>query len=108
MLSPNNNTDAYAEYPRDLSAFISSLNNLKSDNRFAYFFIDVSAAAAFGNKVYEYNDKVKQLLGENYFGVLSCAPSVYLPPEFQMRNYLSESGKNIFFSSAGTNACLKI
>jgi hypothetical protein len=89
-------------------AFISSLNNLKSDNRFAYFFIDVGVTTAFGEKVFEYKDKVKQLLGENYFGVLSCAPSVYIPLEFQRRNYLSESGKNIFFSSAGTNACLKI
>ena len=89
-------------------AFISSLNNLKSDNKFAYFFLDVGVTTAFGEKVFEYKDKVKQLLGENYFGVLSCAPSAYLPQEFQRRKYLSESGKNIFFSSAGTNACLKI
>ena len=98
----------YAIIEDKFEAFISSLNNLKSDTRFAYFFIDISVAAAFGNKVFEYKDKVKHLLGENYFGVLSCAPSVYMPLEFQRRNYLSESGKNIFYSSAGTNACLKI
>jgi hypothetical protein len=98
----------YAIIEDKFESFISSLNNLKSDNKFAYFFIDVGVIAAFGNKVFEYKDKVKQLLGENYFGVLSCAPSVYIPLEFQRRNYLSESGKNIFYSSAGTNACLEI
>jgi hypothetical protein len=99
---------AYEIIEDKFEGFISSLYNLKSDNRFAYFFIDVGVTTAFGEKVFEYKDKIKQLLGENYFGVLSCSPSVYIPLEFQRRNYLSESGKNIFFSSGGTNACLKI
>lgn len=89
-------------------AFISSLNNLKYDDRFTFFFMDVGVATAFGEKVFEYKDKVKQLLGENYFGILSFAPSAYIPLEFQKRNYLSEASKNIFFSVAGTNACLEI
>ena len=89
-------------------AFISSLNNLKNNDGFTYFFLDVGVTTAFGEKVFEYKDKVKQLLGENYFGVLSFAPSAYIPLESRMRNYLSESNKNIFFSSGGTNACLKI
>ncbi|MFZ3383343.1 MAG: hypothetical protein WA144_05405 [Candidatus Methanoperedens sp.] len=88
--------------------FISSLKNSKYNDGFTYFFLDVGVTTAFGEKVFEYKDKVKQLLGENYFGILSCAPSAYLPLEFQTRNNLSESGKNIFFSSAGTNACIKI
>ncbi|MCX9087175.1 MAG: hypothetical protein OIN90_06400 [Candidatus Methanoperedens sp.] len=88
--------------------FISSLKNLKYNDRFTYFFLDVGVTTAFGEKVFEYKDKVKQLLGKNYFGILSCAPSAYLPLEFQARDNLSESGKNIFFSSAGTNACIKI
>jgi hypothetical protein len=89
-------------------AFISSLNNLKHDDGFVFFFLDIGVATAFGDKVFEYKDKVKQLLGENYFGVLSCAPSAYIPLEFQKRKYLSECDENIFFSSAGTNACLEI
>jgi hypothetical protein len=89
-------------------AFISSLNKLKYDDRFTFFFVDVGVTTAFGEKVFEYKDKVKQLLGENYFGILSFAPSAYIPLEFQKRNYLSETNKNIFFSVAGTNACLEI
>ncbi|VVB54528.1 Uncharacterised protein [uncultured archaeon] len=89
-------------------AFISTLNNLKYKDRFIYFFLDVGVTTAFGEKVFEYKDKIKKLVGDNYFGILSFAPSVYIPLEFQKRNYLSESGKNIFFSTAGTNACLEI
>ncbi|MCZ7357944.1 MAG: hypothetical protein O8C66_15810 [Candidatus Methanoperedens sp.] len=90
-------------------AFISSLNNLKYNNgSFIYFCIDVGVATTFGEKTFEYKDKVKKLLGKNYFGILSYPPSAYIPPEFQLRNYLSEANDNIFFTNAGTNTCLEI
>lgn len=89
--------------------FISCLNNLKCNNgRFVYLSIDVGVAAAFGEKIFAYKDKIKKLVGKNYFGVLSHAPSAYIPPEFQLRDYLSETFDNTFFMVAGTNACLEI
>ena len=99
---------AYEIVEDKFESFISCLINSNHNEKFDFFFLDVGVTAAFGEKVFEYKDKVKQLLGENYFGILSCAPSAYIPLEFQRRNYLSESGKNIFFSSAGTNASLEI
>jgi len=56
----------------------------------------------------KHKDKIKKTLGENYFGILSFTPSAYIPPGFQSRNYFSESLKNTFFMSAGTNTCLEI
>ncbi len=42
-------------------SFISSLNNLKYNNgKFVYFSLDIAAAAAFGEKILEYKDKVKK------------------------------------------------
>lgn len=90
-------------------SFVSCLNNLKYNNgNFVYFCIDVGVVAAFGGKVFEYKDKIKQLFDKNYFGILSATPSAYMPPESQLRNYLLESLNNIFFMSAGTNACIEI
>jgi len=89
--------------------FYSSLNNLKNNrDSFVYFCIDVGAVAAFGEKAFEYKTKIKELLGKNYFGILSAPPSAYLPPEYKLRDYLTESSNNIFFMSAGTNVCLEI
>lgn len=89
--------------------FISCLNNLKCNNgRFVYFCIDVGAAVAFGEKVFEYKDKVKKLVSNNYFGILSTTPSAYIPPDFWLRDYLSETLNDTFFMSAGTNACMEI
>jgi hypothetical protein len=90
-------------------SFISSLNNLKYNNgRFVYFSLDIAAAAAFGEKILEYKDKVKKIVDNNYFGVISAPASAYMPPEFLLRNYLSETLDNTFFMSGGTNTCLEI
>jgi hypothetical protein len=99
----------YVIIDNKFDAFISCLNNLKFDNsKFVYFCVDVTVASAFGEKVLEYKDKVKNLLGQNYFGILSAPASAYIPPEFQLRNYLTETKDNIFFTSGGTNSCLEI
>ncbi|NJD76043.1 MAG: hypothetical protein FIB08_02960 [Candidatus Methanoperedens sp.] len=100
---------AYALVDGKFNAFTSSLDNLRSSNgKFVCFFIDVGVASAFGEKIFEYKDKTKKLAGKNYFGILSATPSAYIPPEFQLRNYLSESSNNTFFMTGGTNACLEI
>ncbi len=100
---------AYELVDDKFDSFISSLNNLKhKKNEFVLFSLDVGTAAAFGDKIFEYKDKVRKILDKNYFGILSFHPSAYIPPKFQLRNYLSESSDNIFSMSAGTNACLEI
>ncbi len=100
---------AYALVDDKFNAFTSSLDNLKSSNgKFVCFFIDVGVASAFGEKIFEYKDKTKKLAGKNYFGILSATPSAYIPPEFQLRKYLSESSNNTFFMTGGTNACMEI
>ncbi len=99
----------YEPIDNRFDAFISCLNNLKYNNgKFVYFSIDVGAATAFGKKIFEYKDKVKKLVGSNYFGIISAPTSVYLPPEFRLREYLSEALNNTFFMSGGTSACLEI
>lgn len=100
---------AYELVENKFDSFISCLNNLKYNNgSFIYFSIDVGVVAAFGDKGFGYKDKVDKLLGKNYFGILSPPPSAYIPPEFRLRNYLSEALNNTFFMSAGTNVCLEI
>jgi len=90
-------------------SFLSSLNNLKyNPDRFVFFSVDMSAPAAFGKKIFEYKDKVNKLLGNNYFGIISAPSSAYIPPEFCLRNYLSETKNNSFFMSSGTNISLEI
>ncbi len=99
----------YENVDSKFDAFISGLNSLKFNNSsFVYFSIDVGASVAFGKKIFEYKDKINKLLGKNYFGIISAPTSVYIPPEFQLRNYLSESLNNTFFMSGGANACLEI
>ncbi len=99
----------YERVENKFDSFISCLNNIKCNNgSFVYFCIDVGVVAAFGKKVFEYEMKFKKILDNNYFGIISFTPSAYIPPEFQLRNYLPESLKNIFFMTAGTNTCLEI
>jgi hypothetical protein len=100
---------AYDNVNDKFDSFISCLNNLKCNNgSFVYFCIDVGAAAAFGNKIFEYRGKINKLLNTNYFGILSASSSAYIPPESRLRNYLSETLNDTFFMSAGTNTCLEI
>lgn len=100
---------AYELLDNKFDAFISSLYSLKHNNgHFVYFCVDAGVVAAFSEKVLEYKEKIEKMLNTNYFGILSCAPSAFIPPEFQVRKYLSESNDNTFYTSAGANACLEI
>ncbi len=100
---------AYEMIEDKFDSYISCLNNLKYNNgSFVYFCIDVGVISAFGTKAFEYKNKVKKLVDNNYFGIISSPPSAYIPPEFQLRKYLSESLNNTFFMSAGTNTCMEI
>jgi hypothetical protein len=90
-------------------SFLSSLNNLKyNPDRFVFFSVDIAAPAAFGRKIFEYKDKVNKLLGTNYFGIISAPSSAYIPPEFCLRNYLTETKNNTFFMSSGTSVSLEL
>jgi len=88
--------------------FISSLKNLKNDKSFKFFCIDVGSIAAFGKHIFSYKDEIRNLLNDNYFGVLTVATSIYLPEEMKQRDYSSEAEQNIFFSSSGNNVCLEL
>jgi hypothetical protein len=90
-------------------SYLSSLDNLKyNPDRFVFFSIDVGSSAAFGRKIFEYKDKINKLLGNNYFGIISAPSSAYIPPEFSLRNNLTETKKNTFFMSSGTSISLDI
>jgi len=88
--------------------FISSLKSLEQKNSFRFFCIDVGSIAAFGMNIYSYKDEIQKLVTKNYFGLLTVAPSIYLPEEMRRRNYISEAAPDIFFTSAGTNVCLEL
>lgn len=90
------------------SDFISSMRHLRCNNDFKFFCIDVGSVSAFGKRVFTYKDEIKELVDENYFGIMTEAPSVYLPKGMKKRNYISEAQPDIFFNSAGTNICLEI
>ncbi len=99
----------YETIDNKFDSFISCLNNLKCDNgKFVYFCFDVGVVSAFGKKTFDYKNKVKKLACNNYFGILTESVSAYIPPEFRLKNYLTETNDNTFFMTAGTNACLEI
>lgn len=90
-------------------SFLSSLNTLKNNpDRFVFFSFDSGSSAAFGKKIFEYKDKVNKLLGNNYFGIMTAPASAYIPPEFCLRNYITETKNNTFFMSCGTSISLEI
>ncbi|MDY6965144.1 MAG: hypothetical protein SVM80_04135 [Halobacteriota archaeon] len=91
-----------------LSDFISSMYQIEHPERFNLLFMDQGSISAFGNKVYELTNEIKNVARDNYFGVISASPSVYLPKDYQRRSYIPESDQNIFSTAAGTNICLEI
>lgn len=91
------------------NSFLASSNNLKyNPARFIFFSVDMAAPAAFGERIFEYKDKVNKLLGTNYFGIISAPSSAYIPPEFNRRKYLTETQNNTFFMSSGTSISIEI
>lgn len=88
--------------------FISSLKHLKQSNSFKFFCIDVGTISAFGERIFSYKDEIKKVTNDNYIGILTAAPSIFLPGKMVKRNYIPEAEENIFFTSAGTNVCLEL
>ncbi|MFQ6072970.1 MAG: FIST N-terminal domain-containing protein, partial [Methanosarcinales archaeon] len=99
---------AYEPFYGRLHDFISSLSQLKSQDNFNFFCIDVASISAFGKEVYKLRHDIKNILKQNYFGLLTSAPSVFLPPVYQKRKYMSEIDDNIIYTSAGSNVCVSI
>ncbi|MFQ6062037.1 MAG: hypothetical protein ACE5J9_02540, partial [Methanosarcinales archaeon] len=99
---------AYEPFYGRLTDFISSLFQIEFKETFNFFSIDVAAISAFGEKVYELRHKIKDTLKQNYFGIISEASSIYLPPTYQRRNYISEVDQNIFFVAGGSNICIVV
>jgi hypothetical protein len=99
---------AYELIDGKFEKFISSLRQIKHEDTFKFFSIDVGTTQAFGNKVFAYRDEVKKLAKQNYFGIITEAPSIYMPKDLQKRNYMPEAAHDIFFTAAGTNVCLEI
>ena len=56
----------------------------------------------------DFKIEIENLLHENYFGILSASPSIFLPDKFMRRKYIVETEKNIFFANCGTNIFLCI
>lgn len=88
--------------------FISSLRQTRNQEKFKLFSLDVATSQAFGNKVFDYSDEIKKIAERNYFGIITVAPSIYLPKYLQSRDYITKAGPDIFYTSAGTNVCLEI
>ncbi len=99
---------AYEFIEGKFEEFISSLKQIKHKDSFKFFSIDVGTTQAFGNKVFAYSDEVKKYTKQNYFGIITVSPSIYLPKDLQKRNYITEARQDIFFTAAGTNVCLEI
>lgn len=99
---------AYEFINDKLKEFISSLRQIKYEEKFKFFSIDVGAILAFGNDVFTYKDEIKELARQNYFGVITASPSIYQPSDLKKRNYITETKDNIFYTAAGTNICLEI
>jgi len=91
-----------------MNDFISGLYLLNNVEHFNFFYLDVGSISAFGNKVMDFKIEIENLLHENYFGILSASPSIFLPDKFMRRKYIVETEKNIFFANCGTNIFLCI
>jgi len=90
--------------------YISGLQKLKMVNHenHVFFCIDVGSISAFGDKVISFKDKVAKIASDNYFGIISESPSIYLPKNMKNKNYMTESKENIFFTSGGGNIFMSI
>ena len=87
---------AYEFIKGKFNEFISTLNNVANEEKIKIFFMDVGVIMAFGSKVFMYNDEIKKITKNNYFGILSEAPSIYLPKNLQKRNYITQQARISF------------
>ncbi|MBW6517993.1 MAG: hypothetical protein K0A89_05780 [ANME-2 cluster archaeon] len=86
----------------NLNDYISSLYHLNNLEHFAFFIIDVGSISAFGDRIISYNDEINNLFNE-YFGIISASPSIFLPDRYKKREYIAESDENIYYISGGGN-----
>lgn len=91
----------------NLNDYISSLYYLNNFENFAFFSIDVGAISAFGDRVINYKDEINNLFND-YFGIISASPSIFIPDKYKKREYITESDENIFYISGGGNIFITI
>lgn len=91
-----------------LKDFASSLYPFEGETGFKFFVIDVGVVLAFEEKSVYYRDEIARIFRDNYFGLLTGVPSVYLPERFPRRNVLTEVKKGLLFSSCGSDLCVHI
>ncbi|MBW6484493.1 MAG: hypothetical protein K0B10_15740, partial [Vicingaceae bacterium] len=91
-----------------MNDYISALFLLNNTKNFNLFCLDVGSISAFGNKALDFKIEIEKLLHENYFGIISASPSIFIPDIFIKRKYIVEIDKNVFFANGGTNIFLSI
>ncbi len=88
--------------------YISGLYLLNNLQGFNVFCIDIGSISAFGNKVINFKNDIENILNENYVGIFSASPSIFLPKIKKNRNYIIEAKEDIFYSNGGSNVFLSI
>jgi hypothetical protein len=91
-----------------INKYISGLYLLNKNKNFKLFYLDVGSISAFGNKVIDIKNEIEEIQNENFFGIITASPSVFLPEKFKKRDYIVEIKNNIFYTSSGTNIFLSI
>ena len=91
-----------------VSDFISTLYHIENPEAFSIFCVDQGSISAFGTKIYELAQEIKNIKKDNYFGIITESPSVFLPTRYKKRDYILETEENTFFSGAGTNICMEL
>ena len=77
--------------------YISGLYLLKNVDNFNFFCIDVGCISSFGDKVTNFQIEIEKKIENNYFGIFTTTPSIYLPDSYKKRDSIIEIKKNIFW-----------
>lgn len=93
----------------EFKKFLSSLKNLESPKEsFVFSIFDISSLESFDLSNINYTEQLKNELEDNYFSIITPPPAVYLPKEYQEKDYLPEAEEEIFFSGNGINISVEI
>jgi hypothetical protein len=99
---------AYEPFYGKMKDFASSLYPFEGSCGFRFFVMDIGVVLAFEEQAIYYRDEIARIFKDNYFGLMTGVPSVYLPSKFVRKDSITEIKKNLFFSSCGSNLCVHI